>query len=167
MEHQFAYTSNIKLYYSIYSISNYATAFLMMELLPTCNVNELHAAQNDHKMHQCHISLSQLPIAMEHQFAYTSNIKLYYSIYSISNNATAFLMIELLPTCTVNELQAAQNDHKMHQCHISLSQVPIAMEHQFACTSNIKVYNSIYSISKSCLALLERLANVCNAFIYL
>src|SRR5210317_2560740 len=68
MEHQFAYTSNIKLYYSIYSISNYATAFLMMELLPTCNVNELHAAQNDHKMHQCHISLSQVPIAMEHQF---------------------------------------------------------------------------------------------------
>ena len=86
---------------------------------------------------------------MEHQFACTWNIKLYYSIYSISNYAAEFLMMELLPTCNANELHAAKNDHKMHPCHISLSQVPIAMEHQFACTWNMKVYNSIYSISKS------------------
>jgi hypothetical protein len=104
MEHMLAYTSNMKLHYSIYSISNYATAFSMMELLPTCNVNDLQAAQNDLKMHPCHISLSQVPIAMEHMLAYTSNMKLHYSTYSISNYATAFSMMDLLPTCNVNDL---------------------------------------------------------------
>ena len=126
----------------------------MMELRPTCNANDCQATQNDHKMHTCHISLSQVPAAFLYKFACTSNIKLYNSIYSISHHATAFLMMELLPTCNANDLQATQNDHKMHNCHISLSQVPAAMEHQFACASNIKLYNSIYSISRHATAFL-------------
>ena len=62
-----------------------------------------------YKMQGCHSSVSQVPAGMEHNFACTSNIKLYNSIYSISNYATAFLMIELLATCNVNDLQAAPN----------------------------------------------------------
>ena len=61
----------------------------------------LHMA---YKMHPCHSSLSQVLYATEHMFACTWNIKLHNSIYSISHHATALLMMELLPTCNVNDL---------------------------------------------------------------
>src|SRR6056300_1421779 len=99
--------------------------------------------QMAYKMQGCHSSLSQVPAGMEHNFCCTSNIKLYNSIYSTSNYAKAFLMMELLPTCNANDLQAAPNDHMMHPFHSSVSQVPAGMEHNFCCTSNIKLYNSI------------------------